>query len=266
MNTTRRNITRVMAITAFVSILWPVTAMAQHTNTRRNVDTSGSTTTATAKKNDVTEAKSSSTTKTKKKTSKSGTAKHKTITNKQEEVDDTPANYTGGFHFGTPTMVSSGNVASTNTPAYIFINRPMAIANGLNGASFKVVQKFLKTYYDGWERKEKKNESIMLSAAGGYNMSYAGITPTYVYANFEKKKFHDYAYYFMFSDASYTEADVRTFIKRFSDDLAKEGISLTEITPAGNERYHAIAQTDRKVDLSYEKAGAYYCVQLAVEF
>lgn len=255
-------------VAMLVALLLPQAAMAQHTTTHRNVESGSASTTTETKKTDSSSSKSKKQSSAKKEKKKKKKKSQEPVTYQREEEDKLPANYQGGFHFGDMTHVSgtAGNRTSTDTPAHLFVVRPMAIANGLNGASYKVVQKFLETYYDNWERKEKKNESIMLSAAGGYTPSYAGVRPTYVYANFEKKKFHDYAYYFTFSDATHKESDVKAFVKRFSDDLAKQGMRLAQVTPVGNELYRAEYQGEKKVCLTYEKVGAYYGVLLAVEF
>ena len=113
-----------------VALLLPQAAMAQHTTTHRNVESGSASTTTETKKADSSSSKSKKQSSAKKEKKKKS---QEPVTYQREEEDKLPANYQGGFHFGDMTHVSgtAGNRTSTDTPAHLFVVRPMAIANGL---------------------------------------------------------------------------------------------------------------------------------------
>ena len=239
-----RNMLVVLAI--LVGSMTAGVAQAQHTSTSRNKG--GTTTTTTPTKGNT------STKKDKGKTTNTSSG-IKTYT--ESSVKTTTKTTTYSFNGHGPN----------DAPAFVFYNNAMGLFEGTsNETTYKDMQKFLKKQYPKVKREEKKNDYIKMTPSKGYYLSYCGIVPDYVQANFVNKTLHSYSYYFLFAKEAYKEHDVKSFTKKMQYELDGRGVKMKEVAADGHNSYRATHDGDRNVALTYEDLGQYYGVQLWVSY
>ena len=245
----RRNVLVVLAI--LMGSMTAGVAQAQHTSTSRNKSGTTKTTTTT------TTTKSNSTTK------KNGQGKSSSSTSGKT----TTTSSSGNSQSASSSTYTFNGHGVNDVSAFTFYDKPMAVFAGASReTTFKDIQKFMKKQYPKVKRDEKKNDYIKTSPMQGYYLSYCGVVPDYVRANFVNKKLHSYSYYFAMSKTEFKEQDIKAFVRKMQQELSSQGVKMKEVTPDGHNLFRATYEGSRNVALTYEDLGQYYGVQLWVSY